>query len=197
MNEITKTEIAVILQIIKHPQIDYNSNNLAKAIGVTPMGALKVVKRLERESILKAKKFGNTTIYSFNPENIYAKQHVTLIISREAQYVSPLIKRWILELKKIQSAEMIILFGSVLEKSIPNDIDILCMTNQKNFSKLQLEVERINDINIKKIHPLYQTKDDVISNIKKGDKPILNAINGIVIFGQEKFLEIYHESRKE
>ena len=34
-------------------------------------------------------------------------------------------------------------------------------------------------------------------NIKKRDKPLLNAIKGIIITGEEKFLEVYNESCKE
>ena len=44
---------------------------------------------------------------------------------------------------------------------------------------------------------MYQTYGDIIKNIKKRDKPLLNAIKGIVVLGQEKFMEIYNESRKE
>ncbi|MBS3159521.1 hypothetical protein J4436_01920 [Candidatus Woesearchaeota archaeon] len=100
-------------------------------------------------------------------------------------------------MRKIKNADVIVLFGSVLEKPNPNDIDVLLMTDQKRFPKLQQEIKELNEINIKKIHPMYQTSNDIIKNIKKKDKPLLNAIKGIVIIGEEKFLEIYHESRKE
>ena len=89
------------------------------------------------------------------------------------------------------------MFGSILSKENPNDIDVLLITDQKRFAKLQQEIKEINEINIKKIHPMYQTYEDIIKNIKKKDKPILNAIKGIIIRGEEKFLNIYNESRKE
>ena len=44
---------------------------------------------------------------------------------------------------------------------------------------------------------MYQTYHDIIKNIKKLDKPLLNAIKGIIVIGEENFLEIYNESRKE
>ena len=92
---------------------------------------------------------------------------------------------------------MIVLFGSVLEKPNPNDIDVLLVTDQKRFPKLQREIKELNEINIKKIHPIYQTYNDIVKNIKKRDKPVLNAIKGIIVFGEERFLEVYNESRKE
>ena len=39
--------------------------------------------------------------------------------------------------------------------------------------------------------------EDITENIKKRHKPILNAIKGIVVIGEDRFIEIYNESRKE
>ena len=197
MKEITKAEMDIVLKLVKSPEVDYNANNLAKVVGITAMGALKILKRLEAESILKSKKIGKAVIYRINTENHYARRHVELILSRESLHAAPQVKRWIEELKNIKNADNVVLFGSVLEKSNPNDIDVLLITDQKRFPKLQQEIKDLNEINIKPIHPMYQTYHDIIKNIKKRDKPLLNAIKGIVVMGEEKFLEIYNESRKE
>ena len=197
MKEITKAEMNVVLTIVKSPEVIYNANNLSKVVGITPMGALKILKRLGQESVVKSKKIGRAIVYRLNIEDAYARKYLSLILVREAQHANPIVKRWITEAKKIKNAEVIVLFGSVLEKINPNDIDVLLITDQKRFSKLQQEIKELNEINIKKIHPMYQTYDDIIKNIKNRDKPLLNAIKGIVVIGEEKFLDIYNESRKE
>ena len=197
MKEITQAEMKIALKIVKSPELDYNANNISKVAGITSMGALKILKRLENESILKSKKVGKTVIYRINTDSSYACQYIRLILSRESLHANSLVKRWIEELKKIKSADLIVLFGSVLDKLNPNDIDVLLITDQKRFSKLQKEIKELNEINVKKIHPMYQTYSDIVNNIKKRDKPILNAIKGIVLRGEEKFLDIYNESRKE
>ena len=197
MKEITQAEMKIALKIVKSPELDYNANNISKVAGITSMGALKVLKRLENESILKSKKVGKAVIYKINTDSSYACQYIRLILSRESLHANSLVKRWIEELKKIKSADLIVLFGSVLDKLNPNDIDVLLITDQKRFSKLQKEIKELNEINVKKIHPMYQTYSDIVNNIKKRDKPILNAIKGIVLRGEEKFLDIYNESRKE
>ena len=197
MKEITKAEMDLVLKLVKSPETDYNANSIAKVAGITAMGALKILKRLEQESILKSKKIGKAVIYRVNIESSYARRYVELILSRESLHANPQVKRWIEELKKIKNADIIVLFGSVLEKQNPNDIDVLLITDQKRFPKLQQEVKELNEINIKKIHPMYQTYHDIIKNIKKRDKPLLNAIKGIVVAGEEQFLQIYNESRKE
>ena len=197
MKEITKGEMDVILTLIKSPEIIYNANNLSKVIGITSMGTWKILKKLEQEELVKSKKIGKAIIYRINIEDSYTSKYVSLILARESQHTNPKIKRWITEIKKIKNGEVIILFGSILSKENPNDIDVLLITDQKRFAKLQQEIKEINEINIKKIHPMYQTYEDIIKNIKKKDKPILNAIKGIIIRGEEKFLNIYNESRKE
>ena len=187
----------VVLTLVKSPETMYNANNISTVVGITPMGALKILKRLEQESIIKSRKIGKASIYRLNVEDAYARKYTFLILVREAQHANPQIRRWITELKKIKNADMIILFGSVLEKNNPNDIDILLITDQKRFPKLQQEIKELNEINIKKIHPMYQTYNDIIKNIRLRDKPLLNAIKGIIVMGEEKFLDVYNESRKE
>ncbi len=197
MHEITKAEMEIILNIAKSPETDYNGNNITKVVGITPTGALKILKRLEKESVLKSKKIGKAVIYKINTEDSYARNHVALILAREKLYVQPRVKVWINELKKIKNADIIILFGSILRKEDPKDIDVVFVTDQKRFKKLQEEVEERNKINIKRIHPLYQGLKDIVMNIKKRDKPLLSAIKGIIVIGEEKFMEIYNESCKE
>ncbi len=196
MEDITKKEMEILRVIVKSPEADYNANSLSKEIKITSMGALKILKKLEKENILKSRKIGKATIYKIDT-NDYARHYIELILSREGLYVNPKVKRWIQELKKIKNADIIILYGSLLKNIEPNDIDVLFVTNKNKFQKLQREIEEINKINIKKIHPLYQTFEDITDNIKKRHKPLLDAIKGIVIHGQEKFIEVYNESRKE
>ena len=88
---------------------------------------------------------------------------------------------------------MSILFGSVLRnEKEAKDIDVLLVTvtDKKKFSKLKKEIAEINLINTKQIHPIYQTEEDLKNNIKKGDKVVLNAIKGIVVFGEDMLLKV-------
>lgn len=100
-------------------------------------------------------------------------------------------KRWISEARKLKNAEISIIFGSVLKKgSEANDIDALLVTSQKKFEKLKEEISELNNINEKSIHAVYQIPEDLRSNIAKGDKVVLNALKGIVAFGEEKLIEL-------
>jgi len=191
MHEISDNEMLFILTVFKSPETEYNANSIATQMGITSMGALKIAKRLQKENILLAKKLGKAIFYSLNFSNEYALQYVRFLLKREAEQADAYVKVWINEIQKIKSADCAILFGSVLKKmNESKDIDALLITNQKKFSLLKKEIEEINAINLKKIHPLYQTKEDLTNNIKKNDKVILNAIKGIIVFGEGLLIKL-------
>ena len=191
MKSITSNEINFVLQILKNPKQDYNANSISKELGISSMGALKIAKKLEKENILISRKLGKAIFYNINYKSEYTNHYLSFIFKKQVEQSSPYIKRWIYEIKKIKNSDISILFGSVLSKhDKANDIDVLFVTSQKNFSGLKQEIENINRINDKKIHPIYQSEKDLIESIKKEDKVILNAIKGIVVFGEDIFLDL-------
>jgi len=191
MKDITNNEMHFVLLIFKSPETEYNANSIAKQIGISSMGALKIAKKLEKEGILTSRKMGKARFYKLNLGSDYVKQYIKFLLKREAEQASAYVKRWINEIKKIKNANSAVLFGSVLKKEKEaNDIDVLLITNGKKFSGLKRDIEEINLLNTKKLHPLYQTKDDLVKNIKKNDLPLLNAIKGIVAFGEDTIIEL-------
>ena len=198
MIDITINEMNFILKLIKNPREEFNARTMAKKIGMSHMGALKIAKKLEKEKIVNSKQIGKGIYYTLDLKKDYAAQYVKFLLNRETEQAHPYVRRWINELKKISSADIIILFGSVLTKyEGANDIDVLLITSNKKFDHLKKEIESINNINIKKIHPIYQSGKDLEKNINEKDKVILNAIRGVVIIGEDKFIElIKNESNK-
>jgi len=188
---ITENEMQFVLSIIKSPERVYNANSIAKHLNISAMGALKIARKLEKQGILNSKELGRAKFYSLDLKSEYARQYVKFLFQREAEQTHSYVKRWVIELKKVRHAEAIILFGSVLRKHEgAKDIDALFITNQKEFSKLKKEIVDINLLNDKKIHSIYQNKEDIINNIKKEDPVILNAIKGIVVRGEDFLLGI-------
>ena len=66
MKDITKKEMELVLFIFKNPEKEHNANNIASKINITPMGALKIMKKLDKQGILKAKKIGKAVFYKIN-----------------------------------------------------------------------------------------------------------------------------------
>ena len=191
MNEITNNEVMFVLNVFKSPETEYNANSIAKQMKISSMGALKIAKRLEKENILVSKEFGRARFYKLNFDSEYAKEYIKFLLKREAEQAHHYVKMWLSEIKKIKSADAAILFGSVVKKhSEAKDIDIMLITDQKRFSKLKKEIKEIDAVNVKKLHAIYQNQEDFIKNIKKGDKILLNAIKGIIVFGEDLIINL-------
>jgi len=191
MKDITKKEMELILTIFKNPTDDFNANNISIKIGITPMGALKIMKRLEKQGILISKKIGKAVFYKINLDKDYVADYLIFLLKREAELSSPYIKRWINEARRINSADIAILFGSALKKeSKANDIDILIVTDQKRFKKAKNEIEDINEISEPKLHAVYQTLNDLKENIRRKDAVVLSAIKGIIAIGYRDLIKI-------
>jgi len=190
MKDVTKNEIKVLLTILKNPETSYNASNIAKEIGISSMGALKILKRLERENLLYSKQLGRSIFYDFNFKNEYLIEYLTFLLNKEIEQACPYTKRWVRELKKIKNSELIILFGSVLEEEKnATDVDVLFIINPKKIQLLKTEIEKINMVNDKRIHPIYQSERDFKDNIRNQDKIVLNALKGITLVGQRKFVD--------
>lgn len=200
MKDITDNEMKFILTIFKNPKVRYNSNNISKILGISRMGCLKIAKKLERGGIIILKQLGKANFFSLDLNKDYVKHYVSFLLKREAEQSAPYVRVWINNLRdKITKARVIILFGSVLRKEKEaNDIDVMFVTKQKDFKKLKKEVEKVNMISHKSIHPIYQTIKDLKNNIKKSDAVVLNIIKGVVVSGAEELVEIIKdESNKE
>ncbi|HLC96763.1 MAG TPA: hypothetical protein VJH97_05585 [Candidatus Nanoarchaeia archaeon] len=190
LKDLTKNEMGFVLAIFKSPEQDYNTSDIARLLDISAMGALKIARRLEKENILRSKMVGKARVHKLNKENEYVQDYVRFLLKREAEQAPPPIKMWITELRKLTAADAAVLFGSVLRKKDPEDIDVLLITDEKKFSRLKKEIENTNLINLKRLHPVYQTKVDIRKNIQKQDAVVLNAIKGIVAFGEDQIIDL-------
>lgn len=191
MRDITNNEMGFLLCLFKNQETEYNANSISKLLGISAMGALKIAGRLLKERIVVSKELGKARFYKLNWDNDYVMGYIAFLLRREAEHSHPYIKMWIDELKKLKSADAAILFGSVLKKhGEAGDIDSVLVTDEKRFATLKAEVYELDQLNAKKLHPVYQTKEDFIKNIKKGDKVLLDAVKRVTAFGEEVIVDL-------
>ena len=98
MKDITVNEMKFVLTLFKSPEKDYNAHNISKVLNISPMGALKIANRLEKENILKYKEIGKAKIYHLNMQNEYVKEYVAFLLKREIEQSPPYVKVWIREI---------------------------------------------------------------------------------------------------
>lgn len=192
MKTITNNEMKAMLTLFKDFSVSYNANSLSKRINLTPMGALKILKSLEKQNVLKSKKMGKAVFYKPNFDNDHTKTYLKFLLQKESEQPIPRIKRWVKELGRLQStAEIGILFGSVLKTDDYKDVDLLLVLKQSQNKEVNRLIAEINRINVKKVHVVKQLKDDLKKNLEKKDKILLDIIkNGVVLFGYTQIIEV-------
>jgi predicted nucleotidyltransferase len=188
MKEITKYEMQIMIRLFKDIGVWYNANNLSKEIGISSMGALKILKRLNDQDILNHKEEGRRKYYYLNYNNQFTIDFIEFLLKKEAKDSLPRIRRWITEIKNID-VDIAIIFGSVLRTVTHKDIDVMLVYKQNK--KIDNIITEKNKLNVKRIHPIKQTISDLKNNIKKRDKLVLNAVKfGVVAKGQKKLIEV-------
>ena len=190
MVSLTENEAKAIDFLIRNFSQEYNINQLSRELKLSPGGIFKILKKLEKQNYLVSDKQGNNIFYKINYKSEETIDTCKFVLSKGK--TTPFIRVQIDDLGKLkQLTKIAIIFGSILTKDKEaNDVDIVLIFKEKEFSKIEKALEEINSIKHKKIHAIYQTEKDFADNIRKKDKVILSAIKtGIVLWGRDLFLE--------
>tara|TARA_Y100000310_G_C20509442_1_gene728080 strand:- start:175 stop:768 length:594 start_codon:yes stop_codon:yes gene_type:complete len=190
MTSLTTKENEVLLMLFKDFTKDYNANSLSKIVGITPRGALKILKNLHKQNLLMCKKFGKAVFYKLNLEDYYTFRTIETLLIYEAREKVP---RWLAEFKELfKDVEIAIIFGSIIRNpKQANDIDLLLVFTQKKMKQVKDFINEKNKILLKPIHSIMQSPNDIKKNLKKKDPVVLNALKrGYVLHGYDKLIEV-------
>lgn len=182
-------EKAILLLLFKDFSVSYNARSISGKVGMTPRGALKALKNLEKQGFVSPKPFGRAIEYMFSFSNALAKKNVELFLLEEAELKH---KRWVEEFRKFGEARILVLFGSAsrMEKGY-NDIDILAVVDKNKYQGLLKKIEEKSLILPKKIHPVVQTLNDLKENLRARNAVVLDAIRtGVVVRGADELVEV-------
>ncbi len=187
MRALTEKEKEIVLLLAKDFTADYNARSLSKKVGMSPRGALKALKFLEQNRIVKGKPVGKSIIYRLVYDE-YSQMLVATFLFDEARTKAP---RWIKEFSEFKKAKALVLFGSVVRSDAHNDVDLLILVERKDYAALYKLVKAKNDILVKPVHPVWQTRKDLVKNILKRDAVVLEIIKtGIVLRGHYLITEV-------
>jgi len=190
MKGLSDKEIEILLVLAKDFSTDYNANNITKEIRITPAGAFKAMKNLEKKGLITGKKMGKAVFYKVNLGDYYTFRTMeTLLINESREKAS----RWLKEFKDLfNHVEIAIIFGSILRyPKKANDIDLLVVFRKEENNLVNKIIDERRTLSIKAIHLIKQTPEDLNRNLKDNDKVILSAIkNGCILHGYDKLLEV-------
>ena len=190
MVSLTANEARTMDFLIRNFSIDYNINQLARALGISPGGMFKILRKLGKQGFLAEKKAGNNVFYKINYGSSDALDASKFAMAEKA--LTPYVRVWVKDLEPvIEQTDIALLFGSVLNKGREaGDIDILLVFDRKTLKNVEGAIEKLSRIKPKKVHAVYQTKDDLIENIKNRDKAILEEIRtGVILKGRDLLVE--------
>lgn len=187
MRALTEKEKAIVLLLTKDFTVFYNARSLSKQVGMSPRGALKALKFLEQNDIVKSTRIGKALIYRLI-FNEYALELTSLFLFEEARTKA---LRWVKEFEQFKNVDALILFGSVLRTPKYNDIDMLILADKKSYRILNKQIIEKNSLLLKPIHPVWQLRSDLEKNLRKRDPVLLEIIKtGLVLKGQRTILEV-------
>ena len=190
MKRLTKKESEILLYLFKDFSNNYNANSLSKKIGITPRGALKMLKNLKSQNILTSREFGKAVFYKINFGDEYIIKLMSILLMEEAREKA---SRWLSEFKELlECVDIAIIFGSIIRNpKAANDIDLLIVFKKERYNIIERRINQKREISSKAIHVVKQTPDDLIKNLKKKDEVVLNIIkNSYVLQGYEKLVKI-------
>jgi hypothetical protein len=189
-----KSEIMSFL--LRNIQRESTITLLAKELKLSRVGVWKILKRMEKDRLVSLIPVGEgkTSIYNvkLNWENSLLEKTLALILAGEALNN----QRWTENFKDLEdNTSFLIIYGSILHSpKEANDIDVLSMANKDNFQEIDKIISKIQKTQIKKIHSLNLTKEELRGELKKPNKAFIDAIKkGVILFGQEKFIKFVRE----
>ena len=170
-------------------------NNIARRCGISVSGSQWILNNLEEQDIVIHQDIGNIKSYTIT-FNDKSKDFLSLAYLEKLNDKIENRKRELESLNEV--GKISIVFGSYLHKKDPNDIDILFILDKTsdyiNFNK---KLEHLRNIVPVKIHVVLQTRKDLIENINKRDKIIIEALrNGILLWGNKYLVEVLEDVNK-
>jgi predicted nucleotidyltransferase len=169
-------KVRILRLFFEGPNERLHLREVARRVGLSAPGAMKILRSLETESMVKKKQTVVTVEYQGNYDNekfMALKRALNLYSLHSSGLVSKIV-----DFYKIP--ECIVIFGSYAkgEDTRESDIDIAVMTGMKEYPQLD-----IYESDLKRKISLH-----LIDNIQNEEKEFINTLaNGIVLYG---YLEV-------
>ena len=185
-----KNQEKMINFLIRNFDIRNSIRQIGRKIGISAMGAQKMLKRLEKQQIVAAEKIGTAIYYKLNLSKRMAQKIAELVLTKYK--LSPYAQVYAENLEALKNcAKACVMYGSILAMGEQaRDVDAMVIIDRRALRKVEKECDRISKKGTKKIHLMIQTEKDLKENIKKGDKAVLAVIRkGVVLWGEGFIVE--------
>ncbi len=195
---LTKNEKRVLRFLGAKPEMDYSINDVAKACGITPNGAYKILRKLEKEGVLLAKQIANIKAYKPDFKNEKTARVYELAFMPDT--LEGRVKLRLEDLKQLKAVtKACVIFGSyITKKQKPEDLDALFVVEKDDFKNYKKALAKVQDIAPVKIHDVVQTTEDMLQNLKKNDHIITEALQkGVALWGFDTLVQVIKNATQQ
>ncbi|MDD4877470.1 MAG: nucleotidyltransferase domain-containing protein [Candidatus Nanoarchaeia archaeon] len=195
MVSLTLTERECLLVLFKEFTAFYNANSISKILDISHVGAQKLFKRLFKENLVISRQIGKSINYRLNFEEAYVSQLIAFLLADEANSF----KRWKEEFKEVfKEGRIVMIYGSAIKNYVQaSDIDIMVVMNKNDIKEINKFINKKEEMLPKKLHAIMVTQQDLLENLKKRNKAIIDIVkNAIVLYGQDKYVEIMKDAAR-
>ena len=195
MKMVPKNTKKIMLYLLRNLEL-VNINQISKRINISVGSAFKILRELKKNNLVLSSDLGNAKFYQINLNNEETIKWCEILLSEERRNLKGYSKIYSEEIQKFEYAEIIILFGSILNNKNFNDVDVLFITNKpKKVTKFCLNISKIRT---KPVVPLILKKENLIKEIKDKKEVILNILKtGIILKGEFALLKILKNVRQQ
>ena len=185
----TFNEKKALLLLFKDFTIYYNANSLSKELGISRIGAMKLLRKLQKEELVISKKIGKSIIYKPNIKNDYVDHLIAFLLAEEAHNF----KRWKEEFKELFVNSRVVLFYGSASKDYTKarDIDIMIIRKTGESGEIHKIISKKQQLLPKKIHAIDLTPEEFIGNVIKKQIAMVDIVKtAIVLYGYDKYVEL-------
>ena len=172
-----------------------NVNQISRELKISVGSAYKILKSLEKKSVLVSQKIGNGIYYVLNLDNKEAENITELVLMESRNKSLSKNSHASIYAKDFKDGEKlskaIILFGSILESKDAKDVDALFIIDKGKSKAVEDFCMKLSNLRPKRINPLLMTMADFKENIKKQDRVITDILKkGVILFGEDTVINI-------
>src|SRR3989344_4514157 len=173
MKMVPKNTKKIMLYLLRNLEL-VNINQISKRINISVGSAFKILRELKKNNLVLSSNLGNSKFYQINLNNEETIRWCEILLSEEKRNLKGYSKIYAEEIQKFEYAEIIILFGSILNNKNFNDVDVLFITNKpKEVTKFCLNLSKVRT---KPVVPLILKKEDFIKEIKNNKEAVLDIL---------------------
>lgn len=192
MYSLTQNEARVMNFLARNFDERNSINGIGRKLKLSPMGAYKILKKLEKINAVKSEKIGNAAYYKINLDEEIGRKLAEFVLVQN-EFNNTYAKVYAEELRKLKDAALgCIMYGSILKiGKEARDVDALIIIEKKDYTKASKKLdEDIRQLAAKRIHDVMMTKEDLANNLRNGNEAMIDMLKyGQVLWGVDVIVE--------